>query len=141
MGCRFRKASSHVRRKKKISAKRYAVGYGKPPVRTRFKRGQSGNFQGRPTGTRNARSMARAALEQRIVVSSTGVRKRMSVREIAFQRLAEKAMAGDLKALNFLLGLEDALQSPEGDATPTSAERSLKILQQFFERQLQGKKQ
>lgn len=85
--------------------------------------------------------MARAALEQRIVVSSTGVRKRMSVREIAFQRLAEKAMAGDLKALNFLLGLEDALQSPEGDATPTSAERSLKILQQFFERQLQGKKQ
>ena len=85
--------------------------------------------------------MARAALEQRIVVSSTGGRKRMSVREIAFQRLAEKAMAGDLKALNFLLGLEDALQSLEGDAAQKSTERSLKILQQFFERQLQGKKQ
>jgi hypothetical protein len=57
----------------------------------------------------------------------------MSVREIAFQRLAEKAMAGDLKALNFLLELEDAL--PESNATQTSSEKSLKIIQQFFERQ------
>jgi hypothetical protein len=79
--------------------------------------------------------MARATLEQRIIVSGTGVRKKMSVREIAFQRLAEKAMAGDLKALNFLLQLEDALQSPEGDATQKSAARSLKIIQQFLERQ------
>jgi hypothetical protein len=86
--------------------------------------------------------MARAALEQRIAVGRSGVhQKRMTVREIAFARLAEKAMAGDLKALNFLLGLEDAVQSPEGDAAQTSAERSLKILQQFFERQLQGRKQ
>ena len=67
--------------------------------------------------------------------------KKMTVREIAFQRLAEKAMAGDLKALNFLLGLEDALQSPEGDATQKSAERSLKIIRQFFERQRKDKKQ
>jgi hypothetical protein len=86
--------------------------------------------------------MARAALEQRIVVRRRGVhQKKMTVREIAFQRLAEKAMAGDLKALNFLLELEEALQSPEGDATQTSAERNFKILQQFFERQLQGKNQ
>jgi hypothetical protein len=85
--------------------------------------------------------MARATLEQRIVVRGTGVRKRLSVREIAFQRLAEKAMAGDLKALNFLLGLEDAVQSTEGDATQKSAERSLKIIQQFLERQRKGEKE
>ena len=85
--------------------------------------------------------MARATLEQRIVVRGIGVRNRMSVREIAFQRLAEKAMAGDLKALDFLLGLEDAQQSAEGDATQKSAERSLKIIQQFFERQRKDKKE
>jgi hypothetical protein len=86
--------------------------------------------------------MARAALEQRILIGRRGVhQKKMTVREIAFQRLAEKAMAGDLKALNFLLGLEDALQSPEGDATQKSAERSLKIIRQFFERQRKDKKQ
>lgn len=137
----FRKASCDVSKKQKLQSKRYSVGYGKPPVRTRFKRGQSGNLQGRPQGTRSARSMARATLEQRIVVRGTGARNRMSVREIAFQRLAEKAMDGDLKALTFLLGLEDALQSPEGDAPQKSAERSLKIIHQFFERQHKGKKE
>jgi Family of unknown function (DUF5681) len=128
-------------KKKKASAQRYTIGYRRPPVATRFKPGHSGNLGGRPKGARSARSMARATLEQRIVVSRSGVRKRMSVREIAFQCLAEKAMAGDLKALNFLLALEDAQQSLEGDATPASAEKSLKIIQQFFERQRKGRKE
>jgi hypothetical protein len=85
--------------------------------------------------------MARATLEQRVLVRKTGVPKRMSVREIAFQRLAEKVMDGDLKALNFLLGLEDGLQSPDGEAAQKSAERSLKIIEQFFERQRRDKKE
>jgi hypothetical protein len=50
-------------------------------------------------------------------------------------------MDGDLKALSFLLGLEDALQSPEGDTTEKSTERSLKIIQQFFDRQRKGEKE
>ena len=32
---------------------KYEVGYGKPPVRTRFKPGESGNRRGRPKGARN----------------------------------------------------------------------------------------
>lgn len=31
----------------------YEVGYGKPPAETRFKKGQSGNPNGRPKGSRN----------------------------------------------------------------------------------------
>lgn len=31
----------------------YEVGYGRPPVATRFKAGQSGNPSGRAKGTRN----------------------------------------------------------------------------------------
>lgn len=34
---------------------RYEVGYGKPPVATRFRPGQSGNPKGRPKGARNRR--------------------------------------------------------------------------------------
>lgn len=35
--------------------KRYEVGYGKPPVATRFRKGVSGNPRGRPKGARNRR--------------------------------------------------------------------------------------
>ncbi len=45
--------------KPKFSAHRpragYAVGYGKPPVGTRFRPGQSGNPKGRPKGAKNKR--------------------------------------------------------------------------------------
>src|SRR5579872_3351434 len=33
----------------------YEVGYGKPPVHTRFRKGQSGNPRGRPRGTKAGR--------------------------------------------------------------------------------------
>src|SRR5687768_11122353 len=39
--------------KKSVPASAYQVGYGKPPVHSRFKPGQSGNPRGRPKGARN----------------------------------------------------------------------------------------
>jgi len=43
----------------------YTVGYGKPPAKTRFKKGQSGNPHGRPKGSRN-RSKLPALNEERM---------------------------------------------------------------------------
>ena len=43
----------------------YDVGYGKPPVNTRFRKGQSGNPHGRPRGARSASTILNAALKSK----------------------------------------------------------------------------
>jgi hypothetical protein len=35
----------------KLNTDDYAIGYGKPPASTQFRKGQSGNRTGRPKGT------------------------------------------------------------------------------------------
>ena len=84
--------------------------------------------------------MARDALERPINVKMNGTWRKMSVRKAAYNRLAEKAVAGDAKALDFLLSLESAERPPQFD--PPDAERSaakdLEILQDFFNRRRAG---
>jgi uncharacterized protein DUF5681 len=115
---------------------RYAVGYGRPPAASRFQPGQSGNPKGRPKGVRNASSLARDALERKIEVKVNGRRKNMTVRSAAYLRLAEKAVAGDAKALDYLLSLESAEHPPGPDQAESdrSAAKDLAILQDFFDR-------
>ncbi len=84
-----------------------AVGYGRPPLHSRFKTGQSGNPKGRPRGKRNMASLLDEALAQRISITSNGKRKRVSVENALLMRLVEKALGGDLKAAAMLLGLRD----------------------------------
>jgi hypothetical protein len=131
-----------MRKKVRKSRASYVIGYGRPPSSSQFQPGQSGNPKGRPKGARNASSMARDALERPINVKVNGTWRKMSVRKATYNRLAEKAVAGDAKALDFLLSLESAERPPQFD--PPDAERSaakdLEILQSFFDRRclLQG---
>jgi hypothetical protein len=114
----------------------YAVGYGRPPTSSQFKRGQSGNPKGRPKGARNASSMASDELERALNVKEKGKWRKTTVRKAAYRRLAEKAVAGDVKALDFLLELERAerpSQSEHAQTEPLSA-TDLELLQRFFDR-------
>jgi hypothetical protein len=80
--------------------------------------------------------MARDALEKRIDVAENGNHRKMSVRERAYERLAEKAMAGDIKALNFLLALENQERPTGTDRSDGSAssEQALAIVEAFLNR-------
>ena len=49
--------------KKKLPEEEHKVGYGKPPVHTRFSKGQSGNPGGRPRGMTAGRAAALALKE------------------------------------------------------------------------------
>ena len=114
----------------------YAVGYGRPPTSSQFQPGHSGNPNGRPKGTRNVSSMARNTLERTTNVKVRGTWRKMTVRKAAYLRLAERAVAGDAKALDYLLSLESEEHPPGPNQAETdrSAAKDLAILQDFFDR-------
>jgi len=125
-----------MRKKFRKPRVRYAVGFGRPPTSSQFQSGKSGNPNGRPKGTRNVSSLARDALDRRINVKVRGIWRKMSVRKAAYLRLGERAVAGDAKALDFLLLLENEERRPgsdNGQTQPLSA-NDFKLLQAFFDR-------
>jgi len=113
----------------------YTVGKGRPPTATRWKPGQSGNPKGRPKGTRNAATMAKAELARKIVVNLNGVKRKMSVAQIAFRRLGDKSTGGDIKAFNYLLTLQDNVAPADVDtADGTTSEQDKQIIENYYKR-------
>ena len=97
------------------------VGYGKPPVETRFKPGQSGNPGGRPKGTQNVLTIFARLLRERLVVTQkNGRRRSITTLEATLTAMMNRAIKGDAKAtqlvLQFAQLVEAALASgPAGD--------------------------
>lgn len=85
----------------------YAVGYGRPPKTTQFKKGQSGNPRGRPKGSRSVGALLQEILNQRIAVTENGRTKRIPALEIMLRRLTNDAMRNDSVALKTVLMLVD----------------------------------
>ena len=83
----------------------YDIGYGKPPKSNQFKKGQSGNPNGRPKGSMNLQSMIKHIFEAKVVVTENGKRIHKSKLEISITQIANKAASGDLKATQMMLHL------------------------------------
>lgn len=75
------------------------VGYKKPPTHSRFKPGQSGNRKGRPKGAFTAKGLFRKVMNEKLTVSGNGTPRKLTSTELAFMALRNKALKGDLKAL------------------------------------------
>jgi hypothetical protein len=97
----------------------YAVGYGKPPEHSRFRRGQSGNPKGRPKGSANLRTLLEDELAERIPVKEGGRRRQISKAAAVIKQLVNKAAAADLRAIKILLGLAllQRADEPVGEST------------------------
>jgi hypothetical protein len=136
----MKRKMAHAMRKPRTG---YGVGYGRPPLSTRFRPGKSGNPKGRPKGVRNVSSMARDALEKTIDLAENGTHRKMTVRERAYEQLAEKAISGDIKALNFLLALESQERPAGLDQSDdrASAEQALEIVEAFLDRERAAKRE
>ncbi|MGO9144727.1 MAG: DUF5681 domain-containing protein [Desulfomonilia bacterium] len=100
--------------------KSYDVGYGKPPQDTRFQPGQSGNAKGRPRGAKNLATIVNNAINEKVVVTENGKRRKKSKLEIAVTQLINKAVIGDQKALTQLIPLVQIIEGrAEADAAST----------------------
>lgn len=115
----------------------YEVGYGKPPLHTRFKRGQSGNPRGRPPGAKNLSTLLTEALNELVVIAENGERKKISKRQAIIKQLVNKSAKGDWRAVKILLDtLQD--QDIEGRTEPETAESSLSTADQKVLAQLKA---
>ena len=86
---------------------RYAVGYGRPPKPTQFKKGKSGNPKGRPAGRKNVASVLLDVIKQKIAVTENGRTRRVPVFEVILRRLANDAMRNEPRAVKLMLSLVD----------------------------------
>ncbi|NWF35890.1 DUF5681 domain-containing protein [Mariprofundus sp. KV] len=81
----------------------YEVGYRRPPKGGQFKKGQSGNPNGRPKGSKNFMTILAKELNQKVVVNENGKKKKISRMEAMVKRLVSEALQGDRRSLLTLL--------------------------------------
>lgn len=116
----------------------YTVGYGKPPIETQFRKGVSGNPNGRPKGKPNLVTVFQNAMYERVVINEGGQRKTITKLEAAVKQLVNKSAGGDLNAFKVLMSLARTMDEQGGDG-PISKKQMLdeadkKILQNMFKR-------
>ncbi|RWI92136.1 DUF5681 domain-containing protein [Mesorhizobium sp.] len=120
----------------------YEVGYGKPPKKSRFKPGRSGNPRGRPKEIRSIGSELIAELRQKVTIRENGVERRITAASALAKSLVGRALKGDNRAFGELMKLlPQEFKSPINDPTQTEeplSERDREIVENFVARRLQS---
>jgi hypothetical protein len=117
-----------------MSGSAYEVGRGRPPVSTRFKKGQSGNPNGRPKQQPSFQSELMAELGE-LAPGSGG--EPVSKQRALIRKLLELALGGNLRAMNVLLAYLQRVPEPH-DAEEELGESDLQILKHLEERERQS---
>jgi len=105
----------------------YKVGPGKPPLHTRFKKGQSGNPRGR--SPKNLPALLADALNERVWVTIDGKRRKITKREAIVTQMVNKSASADLRATKMLIDMmkdveQKANSAPQPPRLPHSPRRT-----------------
>lgn len=86
-----------------------AIGYGRPPEHTRFKKGQSGSPSGRPPKNVTLADVIAEELQSKVFITENGKRLKMEKSRVMFKQALNKAIAGDFRQLSYAMKIFDKL--------------------------------
>jgi hypothetical protein len=96
----------------------YDVGYGRPPVHTQFKKGQSGNPKGKPKGKKNVKTMIRDILFEPLPMQVNGKQMNLNGVEGSALRLRQAGLGGDFRSAVQVVQLGMSLDPDVGSDKP-----------------------
>lgn len=100
----------------------YKVGYKRPPLHSRFQKGQSGNPRGRPRGSKNKtpslglerlNAIIKEEAYREVEVTEQGGIVTMPIAQLAVRSLATKAAKGDHRSQRLITELVSAVESQD----------------------------
>ena len=94
------------------------VGYKRPPEKSRFKPGQSGNPKGRPKHARNLKTEFLEELNEVIRVREGGHEMKISKQRAFVKSLVAAAIKGDMRAANALVSFCTRAFGEEDESRP-----------------------
>jgi hypothetical protein len=115
---------------KNLDDSSYDIGFGKSPEHSRFRKGCSGNAQGRPKGRLNLATILERVLLAKVTIDENGMCRTVTKLELALEKLLELAVKGDLAALKLITTL--AVSRAEKDGNPLTSQLAateFKVLQ------------
>jgi hypothetical protein len=121
----------------------HKVGYGQPPMHTRFQKGQSGNPKGRPKGSRNISTHIERHLDQKVTAKIDGKPRKISNSEAIALRMVDLARTGNLRAILALMERDlapDLTPQEPGAASEPLSDEEQAIITRFLEAMYKGEK-
>jgi hypothetical protein len=108
------------------------VGYGRPPIGSRFKPGMSGNPKGRRKGSKNQKTLIKEEMLATIPIQEGGKTKHVTRLVAVVMRQMHSALRGDGKAAMTILKIVQQLGILQDDGDPSEISFS-KEEQQFLD--------
>ena len=116
-------------------AEDYPIGYRKPPRKSQFKPGTSGNPKGRKKGTLNLKTDLEQELSERIRIREGDQDKTVSKQRAMLKALMSKSLKGEARAVSILVMLIGKFFVEELSEVQTElASNDLKIIDDFLKR-------
>lgn len=116
----------------------YEVGYGKPPKSGQFAKGNSGNPNGRPKGSKNLACIVLRESRQPVRMNCPHGTRTVTKLEAIVMQLGNKAAQGELRATReFLPLVQRSEEAVSGESAPLVVHESDQRVMQSWRRRLE----